>query len=195
MMPAPHHSMNPQDQRPDNSNPGGMGGSTRMHDPSETGHDRVRRRLMNLAFLAIVALHVVQWHWIGVSGWVWVNVLLLAAAGAPLGLTVKLFELRFKMSAEERRRALDDLPARRKFELAGFALVLMAALVLNSLHMTWTLWGMWFYDFVSYYHDRPRRMRRIYAVTMILDELRAFPCPWLWPAPAVMVAAIQLWMG
>jgi hypothetical protein len=38
-------------------------------------------------------------------------------------------------------------------------------------------------------------MRRIYAVTMILDELRAFPCPWLWPAPAVMVAAIQLWMG
>lgn len=169
-----------------------MGGGSRMHDPSEAAHDRVRRRLMNIAFVMLAGLHVVLWRWIGVTGWAWVNVLSLVLAGVPLGLTVKLVELRFKMSADERRRALDEIPVRRNLELAGYALVLMAALVLNSLYLTWPLWGMWLHDFVSYYHDRPHRMRHIYAVTMILDELRSFPCPWLWPVPAAIVAVVQL---
>jgi hypothetical protein len=169
-----------------------MGGSTRMYDPTEAGHDRVRRHLMNLAFLVIAALNLAQWYWIGISGWAWINVLLLALAGIPLGLAVKLFELRFKVSADERRLLLGELPVRRNLEFAGYSFLMLAALVLNSLYLTWALWGLWFYDFVTYYHDRPRRMRHVYAVTMILDELREFPRPWLWPLPAIFWAIVQL---
>jgi hypothetical protein len=47
------------------------------------------------------------------------------------------------------------------------------------------LWGLWLYDFVTYYHDRPERLRHLYAVTRTLDELRAFRVPWAWVLPAL----------
>jgi hypothetical protein len=31
--------------------------------------------------------------------------------------------------------------------------------------IVWPLWGVWLYDFITYYHDRPERIRHLYAVT------------------------------
>lgn len=156
-----------------------------MHDPSEAAHDRVRRRCMNAAFVVIVALNFAQWHWIGVHGWDWLSVLLLMVAAMPLGVAVKVFELRFKMAAEERQRALREIPVWKQAEFAGYALLAVAALTLNIERVSWALLGVWLYDFVTYYHDRPERMRHLYAVTKTLDELREFPAPWAWTLPAL----------
>src|ERR1035437_8730992 len=103
-------------QRPSDTAPGGMRGATRMHDPSEAAHDRLRRRLMNVAFVLILAITLAQFHWVSLHGWDWLSAVLLIVAGAPLGLGVKVFELRFKMAAAERRRVLRELPMRRKIE-------------------------------------------------------------------------------
>jgi hypothetical protein len=52
--------------------------------------------------------------------------------------------------------------------------------------LTWALWGIWLYDFVTYYHDRPERIRHLYSVTKTLDELREFRVPWAWTLPALV---------
>jgi len=177
--------------RPKDVAPGGMGGSGRMHDPSEAEHDRVRRRWMNIAFVLIGLLTTGQVWFIGVHGWDWLAVINLIAAGVPLGLTVKVVELRFKMARDERRRMLRGLPQRRQVELAIFACLLSIALWLNAHFVIWSLWGMWVYDFVTYYHDRPERMRHLYAVTKTFDELRDFPAPWAWVLPALVVGILR----
>jgi hypothetical protein len=171
--------------RPNDAAPGGMHGATRMHDPSEALHDRTRRRLMNGAFVAIFLASLAQAHWIGVSGWDWLSVPLLMVATIPLGLIVKMFELRFKMAAGEWRLVLRELPQSRKMELAVYGALAVAAFALQPKLLIWALWGVWLYDFVSYYHDRPERIRHLYAVTKILDELREFPAPWAWALPAL----------
>lgn len=176
--------MNPT-LRPTDAAPGGMRGATRMHDPSEVAHDRVRRRAMNIAFVIIVLLNVVQVRLVGVHGWDWLSVLSLVIAAAPLGLAAKVFELRFKMANEERVQMLSELPARKKAELTVYALLATLAFAVNTALLTWPLAGVWLYDFSTYYHDRPERMRHVYAVAKTLDELREFPVPWAWTLPAL----------
>lgn len=178
-------------QRPTDVAPGGMGGGSRMYDPSEAAHDRVRRRCMNVAFVAIVALNLAQWHWLGLHGWDWLSVLLLAVAAMPMGMAVKVFELRFKMASEERRRALQQIPARKKVEFGAYGLLAIVALTLNFERVSWALFGIWLYDFATYYHDRPERMRHLYAVTKTLDELREFVVPWAWTLPAVAFEIVR----
>jgi hypothetical protein len=80
--------------RPSDAAPGGMGGATRMHDPSEALHDRVRRGAMNIALVLIALLNVAQVHWIGVYGWEWPHALLLVIAAAPLGVGIEVDETR-----------------------------------------------------------------------------------------------------
>ena len=177
--------MNPN-SRPPTPEPGGMRGSSRMHDPSEAEHDRIRRRAMNIAFAVIVALNIAHAGWVGVGGWDWLTILLLNLAALPLGVGVKVFELRFKMATEEHQQALRDLPRRKRLEYAGYTALIVAALALNAGLVTWALVGVWLYDFITYYHSRPERMRHIYAVTKTLDELRGFPAPWAWPLPVLL---------
>jgi len=156
-----------------------------MHDPSEAAHDRTRRRWMNAAFVGILAATFAQFRWIGMHGWDWVGAALLIVAGVPLGLGVKIFELRFKMAAAERRRVLQELPRRRKIGLVIYGALATFVFALQPFPPTWALWGLWLYDFVTYYHDRPERMRHLYAVTKTLDELRGFRAPWAWAVPAL----------
>jgi hypothetical protein len=172
-------------QRPSDAAPGGMHGATRMFDPSEAEHDRVRRRLMNVAFVVILLLNLAQLHWIGVRGWDWLSVLLLIIAAAPFGLAVKVFELRFKMATDERRRVLRELSRRTKTEFVAYAILAVIIVSLEWRRFTWALWGIWLYDFVTYYHDRPERIRHLYAVTKTLDELRDFRAAWAWALPAL----------
>jgi len=177
--------------RPSEAAPGGMKGATRMHDPSEAEHDRTRRRWMNVAFVAILLANLAQLHWIGVHGWDWLSVPLLMVATVPLGLTVKMFELRFKMADAERRLVLRELPTSRKIELVAYSVLASIAFVLQPGLLSWALCGLWLYDFVTYYHDRPERIRHLYAVTKILDELRGFPVPWVWAVPALIWGLVR----
>jgi hypothetical protein len=173
-------------QRPSDAAPGGMHGATRMVDPSEAEHDRLRRRLINVAFVVILLLNLAQFRWIGVHRWDWLGVFLLILAAAPLGLGVKVFELRFKMATKEYRRVLRELPGRTKIEFIAYAILAVIVFGLETRWLTWALWGVWLYDFVTYYHDRPERIRHLYAVTKTLDELRDFRVPWVWALPALM---------
>ena len=178
-------------QRPSDAAPGGMHGATRMYDPSEAEHDHLRRRLMNVAFVVILLLNLAQLHWIGVRGWDWLSVIFLVIAAAPLGLGVKVFELRFKMATEEQRRVLRELPGRTKIEFIAYAILAVIVFGLESRRLTWALWGVWLYDFVTYYHDRPERIRHLYAVTKTLDELRDFRSAWAWPLPALVWEVVR----
>lgn len=178
-------------QRPSDAAPGGMHGATRMYDPSEAQHDRLRRRLMNVAFVTILLLNLAQLHWIGVHGWDWLSVLLLIVAAAPLGLAVNIFELRFKMAAVERRRVLSELPGRTKCGFVAYAILAVMVFGLESLRFTWALWGIWLYDFITYYHDRPERMRHLYSVMKTLDELRDFRAPWAWTLPVLVFEVMR----
>ncbi|HTS17190.1 MAG TPA: hypothetical protein VMP11_06420 [Verrucomicrobiae bacterium] len=171
--------------RPGNAAPGGMGGATRMYDPSEAAHDRTRRRLMNLAFVIMVLATFVEIRWVGAHGCTFLEAVLLLVAGVPLGLGVKTFELRFKMATAERQAVLRELPIRRKLELVAYGLLACIVIAQQSYAIVWPLWGVWIYDFVTYYHDRPERIRHLYAVTKIIDELRHFPAPWAWTFPAL----------
>ncbi len=186
--------MNPS-PRPSDAAPGGMHGATRMHDPSEAEHDRTRRRWMNVAFVVILLLSLAQLRWIGVHGWNWLGVVLLIVAAMPLGLAVKVFELRFKMAAAERRLVLHELPTSRKIDFAIYGVLLLATFTLQPRSMTWGLWGVWLYDFVTYYHDRPERLRHLYAVTKTLDELRNFRAAWAWVLPALAWGIIRTITG
>jgi hypothetical protein len=176
--------MNPS-PRPSDAAPGGMRGATRMHDPSEAAHDRTRRRWMNVAFVVILLVTVAQWHWVGVHGFDWLGAVLSAVAAVPLGLAVKIFELRFKMATAERRAVLRELPKGTKSGLTIYSLSTIVVFALEPYAWPWALWGIWLYDFVTYYHDRPERIRHLYAVTKTLDELRGFRAPWAWVLPAL----------
>lgn len=170
--------------RPPDAAPGGMGGIQRMPDPTEREHDRIRRRIMNIAFgILLIAGILSSMHrelriWDGVSG------LLVFVAGIPLGLGIKIIELRFKMAGDEWYRVLRDIPFGRRTELLATGGLVLATLIWLPGAWVAMLTGAWAYDFVTYYHDRPQRLRHLYNVVMILDELRGFPRPWLWPLPA-----------
>lgn len=176
--------MNPS-PRPSDAAPGGMRGATRMHDPSEAAHDWTRRRWMNIGFMVLLAATLAQSHWIVLRGWGCLGPGLLIIAAAPLGVAVKIFELRFKMAATERRRVLHELPTRKKIEFTIYGALVTFAFALQPVSLLWELWGVWLYDFITYYHDRPERMRHLYAVTKTLDEIRDFRAPWAWALPAL----------
>jgi hypothetical protein len=178
--------LNPSMNRPENAAPGGMRGATRMYDPSEAAHDRVRRWAMNIAFVVIVLLNVTHFRLVGVRCWDWLSVLVMMIAAAPLGIAVKVFELRFKMATEERVRMLGELPGRKKAEFATYAALTIVVFAVDAAFLSWALLGIWLYDFVTYYHDRPERIRHVYAVAKTLDELREFPAPWAWTVPALV---------
>jgi hypothetical protein len=178
--------------RPAESAPGGMAGSARMHDPSEAAHDRVRRRLMNAAFVLIALANAAQLRWIGVHGRQWLDVALVIVAAAPLGVGVRVFELRFKTATDERRRMLREVPARKKLEWLVYAALVLTVITMHAPLLTWALAGVWLNDFVTYYHDRPERMRHLYAVTKTLDEVRKFRAPWAWTLPALVVAIARI---
>jgi len=172
-----------------------MHGATRMHDPSEAEHDRMRRRWMNVAFVVIALLSFAQLRWIGVHGWDSLGVVLLIVAAMPLGLNVKVFELRFKMAPAERQLVLQELPTRRKIDFVIYGALVVVVFALQSPLVTWGLWGIWLYDFVTYYHDRPERLRHLYAVTKTLDELRDFRAPWAWVLPSLAWGIIRTITG
>jgi len=172
-------------KRPRDVAPGGMSGSGRMHDPSEAEHDRRRRLLMNLAFGGIAVVTALQWYWLGVRGGEWLLVAMLIVAAVPAGLAAKVFELRFKMACEERRRMLREIPTGKQVEFLVYAGLVCVVFALAGALTPWALWGFWFYDFVTYYHNRPERMRHMYAVALTLDELRDFRVPWAWTLPAL----------
>lgn len=151
--------------------------------------------MMNAAFLVLAALTVVHYRVVGVAGWDWLGVLLLVVAAVPAALTVRVFELRFKMAAAEHAMILHDLPARRKRELVAYGVLAAGAIVWQSALVLGAMWGVWLRDFFTYYHDRPERMRHLYAVTLTADELRSFPLPWLWPVPSLVYAAIRAAIG
>jgi hypothetical protein len=169
-----------------------MGGSQRQHDPTEAEHDRRRRWLMNLAFLLITVVTLAQFRWIGARGWDWAMILGLILAAWPLGLAVKVFELRFKMSAAERRRVLREIPVRQQLAFAIHAGLAIGVFALESRLVVWALWGVWLQDFITYYHDRPERIRHLYAVVKTVEDLRSFPVPWAWVLPAVGLALGRL---
>jgi hypothetical protein len=150
-----------------------MGGSKRMFDPSEAAHDRVRRWLMNAAFVIIVTL-----VWFVRGNW------LALLAAMPASLAVRIFELRFKMAGSEWRQVLRELP---RWKWIIYAVLFAPVFVLSP---AWALAGIWLYDFVAYYHDRPERMRHLYAITKTLDEARDFRVPWAWALPAL---AWEVW--
>jgi MFS family permease len=178
--------------RPESAAPSGMGGATRMFDPSEAAHDRTRRRCMNVAFVVIVIATLLQSHWVHVHGWDWLNVLLLIVAAMPLGLAVKIFELRFKMATTERQAVLRELPKNTKVGFAIYSLLAILIMAMQQFSLPWALWGIWLYDFVTYYHDRPERMRHLYAVTKTLDEIRDFRAPWTWALPALAWEIVRM---
>jgi hypothetical protein len=167
-----------------------MGGSQRMFDPSEAAHDRVRRRCMNLGLLLVAALQFGQWRWFGMTGGDWWRAGLLAIAGLPLGVSVRVFELRFKLAAAERRRLLADLPVAAQLGWVIYSLLLTGAALLQPQLFTWPLVGLWLNDFYQYYRDRPERMRHLYAVTKTLDELRPTRAPWVWALPALIAGLL-----
>ena len=178
-------------ERPNDTAPGGMRGASRMFDPSEAEHDRMRRRLMNVAFATILLLNLAHLHWIGIHGLDWLSALLLVAASVPLGLAVKVFELRFKMTGAERRLVLRELPRNRKIEFVIYSVLAIVIFALQSHLLTWALWGIWLYDFLTYYHDRPERMRHLYSVMKTVDELRDFRAPWAWAVPALVWEVVR----
>jgi len=179
-------------ERPSDAAPGGMRGATRMHDPTEARQDRRRRWLMNLAFAAILLATIIQVHWSRVHGWDWLRAFLSVIAGVPLGLAVKVFELRFKMASDERRRVLRELPRASKAGLIAYAALVVLAAGLSRQSAVWMLWGGWIYDFVTYYHDRPERIRHLYAIMKTLEELRDFWLPWAWPLPALVWGIVRI---
>ena len=81
------------------------------------------------------------------------------------------------------RLVLRELPTRQKIEFAIYGALVTFVIAAQLFSLAWALWGVWLYDFVTYYHDRPERMRHLYAVTKTLDELRDFRAPWAWALP------------
>ncbi len=163
-----------------------MGGTRRMDDPSERIHDRRRRWLMNAVLVMILAAVVVQWRSTGLAGWRVLEAVLLVCAGVPLAITPRVWEIRFKMSRAEYREALTQLP---RSCLVGWVVygLLVVGIVLGARDLAvWMLPGAWAVDFVSYYHDRPQRMRHLYAITSTLDDLRNRRTPpWCWALPVI----------
>lgn len=147
---------------------------------------------MNAALVLLVGFSIVHWRWGGLTATDAPMVLALVVAGWPLGLGVKVFELRFKVSTEQRRQFLREIPLRRQLVWTGYVVLLLAVLTLERRLAGWALWGAWLQDFWSYYRYRPERLRHLYAVVRTLEELRRFPVPWAWVLPAVLLVVLRV---
>ncbi len=160
-----------------------MGGTRRMDDPSERRQDRLRRAGMNVVLVLIIAAAAAQVTITGLAGWRWLLAGLLVIGGTPLAMYPRVFELRFKMSREERRQAVAQLPAPAKTAWVIYAVLVTGLVLVSGDLVVWILPGAWARDFVTYYHDRPQRMRHLYAITATLDDLRSWRRPWTWTLP------------
>lgn len=80
---------------------------------------------------------------------------------------------------------------RKQLEFVAYSLLTATAFTLNPQCAAGGLLGIWFYDFVTYYHSRQERIRHLYAITKILDELREFKTPWIWPIPSLILEIIN----
>jgi hypothetical protein len=183
-----------------------MGGIVRMHDPTEREHDRVRRRLMNLSFLLLLLLLLLDGVLYGLTARKFLWMLAWAIASVPLALGVRVFELRFKMAAQEWTRVLRELLRHATVSLSicvllGFGVVAVVPTLatmsggvapIHALDGVWVLFGVWLSDFLTYYRHRPERMRHLYMVTATLDDLRGFRRGMLWPLSALALEAILL---
>ncbi len=161
-----------------------MGGTRRMDDPSERAQDALRRSWMNRFLLLIILLVTGQVMITGLAGARLGQATLLLVAGVPLAICPRVFELRFKMSLAERRQSLAELPFQAKAAWVIYAAQLTGLVLLAGDLAVWILPAAWCRDFLTYYHDRPQRMRHLYAITATLDELRAWRRPWAWGLPA-----------
>lgn len=185
-----------------------MGGITRMRDPSELEHDRVRRRVMNIAFALILIaigfdLYTFGWNIrraVFIAAWV--------IASAPLSLFVRLAELRFKMSREELRQVLREIPSKTLALIAVFFVAWLAAIVLiqhaprfldlqeiaplAGIGFAWALLGAWLADFFTYFRYRHERLRHIYMVAATLEDVRGFKKQILFPIAAVALQTLAL---
>lgn len=152
-----------------------MGGTRRQPDPSELEQDRARRWRMNLAFVVLAAGCAMSGAGVGQ--------LLGLVAGLPLGVAIKLAEMRGKVAPEEFKLFVKELSGYRIAEFVAWLGVAGAAIFKQPLAFAWLLAGAWLYDFVTYYRHRPERLRHLYAVTMAIDHFRGFHVPWAYPLP------------
>jgi hypothetical protein len=90
---------------------------------------------------------------------------------------------------------LGELPRRIKLGFLVYQLLVIPVFALNIERFPWALLGIWLYDFVTYYHDRPERIRHLYAVAKTFDDLRAFRAPWAWALPALILEAMRMAFG
>jgi hypothetical protein len=152
-----------------------MGGTQRQPDPSELEQDCARRWWMNLAFIVLAAGCVMSGAGVGQF--------LGIVAGLPLGVAIKLAEMRPKVASEEFKLFVRELSGYRIAEFVGWLGVAGAAIFKQPLAFAWLLAGAWLYDAVTYYRHRPERLRHLYAVTMAIDYFRGFHAPWAYPLP------------
>jgi|GEM_PF-1934913 len=185
-----------------------MGGITRMHDPSELAHDRVRRRVMNIAFALILVGIGFDLYTFGWSARRGAFILAWIVASLPLSLFARLVELRFKMSRAELRQVLGEVTRSTRLLLAVF-FVAWAVVVLFVQHaprcftiagvtplsgvgLAWALFGAWLGDFFTYFRYRHERLRHIYMVTATLEDLRGFKKEIAYPPVALALQAAAL---
>ena len=152
-----------------------MGGMQRQPDPSELEQDRARRWWMNIAFVALAGGCAMSGA--GVGQW------LGLVAGLPLGVAIKLAEMRVKVAPEEFKLFVKELSGYRIADFVIWLGVAGAGIFKQPLALAWMLAGAWLYDFITYYRHRPERLRHLYAVTMAIDCFRGFHAPWLYPLP------------
>ena len=161
-----------------------MGGIHRQEDPSEFTQDRVRRRWLNIAFIVLAAA-------CAMSG-AGVAQLLGLIAGLPLGVMIKLAEMRAKVAPAEFKLFFKELPSYRIAEFVAWLGLVGAAIFKQPHALAWLFAGAWLYDFATYYRHRPERLRHLYAVTMAIDYFRGFHAPWAYPLPLL---ALAMWKG
>jgi hypothetical protein len=185
-----------------------MGGITRMHDPSELAHDRVRRRVMNIAFAFILLAVGFDLYTFGWNARRAAFIVAWMLASVPLSLFVRLVELRFKMSREELRQVLREIPSRTLALMAVFFVAWIAVVFLiqhalrfldNSgiapiagIGLAWALLGAWLADFFTYFRYRHERLRHIYMVVATLEDIRSFKKEILFPIIALALQSLAL---
>jgi hypothetical protein len=183
-----------------------MGGITRMHDPSELAHDRVRRRVMHIAFAFVLIAIVCDLYTFGISVRRAAFIIAWIIASIPLAIFPRLVELRFKMSGGELRRVLKEIPLRPRLHIA-VVIVLWGASVLfhqvapridiladhaaiSGISIAWALFGVWLADFFIYFRHRDERLRHIYMVAAALEDVRGFQKEILCPLIALLIQTL-----
>jgi hypothetical protein len=196
-------------ERPTTPSPS-MGGITRMHDPSELAHDRVRRRAMHIAFAINLVAVAFDLYTFGISVRRAAFIVAWMFASIPLAIFPRLVELRFKMSGAELRLVLKEIPIAVRLLFAAFLVLWVACVFFHQLtphipivsnraavsgiSIAWALFGVWLADFFTYFRYRHERLRHIYAVAATLEDLRGFKKESLCPLIALALQSLAFWL-